>query len=398
MTQSMSLVITSLAAVGVFSAAGRWDVTTRSRVAARGAAADSPATAGPPLALTVGQVAGWDGPPLVLFVGISTSGSLAHAVFGDWARVLGRPWRLAGVDLPADTPAGTYRRLAAAMQASPAVPGAVITAHKLRLYRACAAGLGRRDRLADLTHEINALAAGTTLAGYARDAVSLTHVLPGLAARSPAGTLAGLPVLCLGAGGAATALLLALHLGIGDDGAIPARPGPPGHVTFADTDPAALHALRLVAGRAGIDPARLSFVHVGGAGDGDRLAARLPAPALVVNATGLGKDQPGSPLTPAAPLSPATLAWDLNYRDSLTFLEQAAARGAAVVDGWDYFIAAALDAVPGSRRVTFRVIAQPPAESGTASCLPRRVSAACACSRAGCPARTPGCPVRRMIR
>ena len=149
-------------------------------------------------------------------------------------------------------------------------------------------------------------------------------------------------MLCLGAGGAATALLLALHLGIGDDGAaIPARPGPPGHVTFADTDPAALHALRSVAGRAGIDPARLSFVHVRGASDGDRLAARLPAPALVINATGLGKDQPGSPLTPAAPLSPATLAWDLNYRGSLTFLRQAAARGAAVVDGWDYFIAAA---------------------------------------------------------
>jgi shikimate 5-dehydrogenase len=310
-------------------------------------------SASPPV-LTLEQVTSWDGPSLILFVGISTGSSVAHAVFGGWASVLGQPWRLAGVDLRPGTSAGTYQRLVAAMHRNPCVRGAVVTAHKLRLYRACAADLDRCDRLAGLTREINTLASRDSLAGYARDALSLTCILPGLAARSPVGTLAGLHVLCLGAGGAATALLLALHLDISvcPDTAttISPRADCPAHVTFADSSAEALDALRRVAARARIDPARLSFAHVRGVGDCDRLVAELPVPALVINATGLGKDQPGSPLTPAAHLGPGTLAWDLNYRGSLTFLHQAAARGAAVLDGWEYFIAGwagALTAIAG---------------------------------------------------
>ncbi|HEY5988827.1 MAG TPA: hypothetical protein VIV12_20975, partial [Streptosporangiaceae bacterium] len=113
----------------------------------------------------------------------------------------------------------------------------------------------------------------------------------------------------------------------------------PAHVTFADISTEALAALQSVAARASINTTHLSFAHVRGPSDCDRLAAGLPTPALVINATGLGKDKPGSPLTVAAPLGSATLAWDLNYRGTLTFLHQAAARGAAVLDGWDYFIA-----------------------------------------------------------
>jgi shikimate dehydrogenase len=308
-----------------------------------------------PLVLALDQVASWDGPPLILFAGISTGGSVAHAVFGGWASVLGRPWRLAGIDLPPGTPARTYQQVLAAMHRNPAVHGAVITAHKLGIYRACAAALNRCDRLAGLTHEINTLATGTTLAGYARDALSLTHVLPGLAFPSQADTLSRLHVLCLGAGGAATALLLALHLDISSrpGGATVIRPRAdrPASVTFADTSAEALKSLRSVAVRARIPAAHLSFAHVSGAGDCDRLAAGMPTPALVINATGLGKDQPGSPLTEAAPLGPATLAWDLNYRGTLTFLHQAAARGARVLDGWDYFVAGwagALTAIGGA--------------------------------------------------
>lgn len=34
-----------------------------------------------------------------------------------------------------------------------------------------------------------------------------------------------------------------------------------------------------------------------------------------------------------------TLPWDLNYRGPVTFLRQAAARGAPTAGGWDYFVA-----------------------------------------------------------
>jgi shikimate dehydrogenase len=292
--------------------------------------------------LTVDEVASWDDRPLILFVGISTAGSLAHAVFGRWAAELGQPWTLRGIDLPADAPTAAFRRLVSAMRGNAAVRGAVITAHKLRVYRACAQDLERRDWLTDVTHEINALATGPILGGYARDALSLARVLPALIRSAGAATASDLHVLCLGAGGAATALLLALHLDtFTADGAArpPARADPPASVTFTDVDPRALADLRSVADRAGIAASRLSFIRVREPCDSDALVARLPSPALVINATGLGKDAAGSPVTGAARLAPNALAWDLNYRGDLVFLRQAADAGATTMDGWDYFVA-----------------------------------------------------------
>jgi shikimate dehydrogenase len=83
-------------------------------------------------------------------------------------------------------------------------------------------------------------------------------------------------------------------------------------------------------------------VHVDATGQHDRLLADLPARSLVVNATGMGKDLPGSPLGPDAAFPEAAVAWELNYRGELEFLRQAErqveTRGLTVEDGWDYFI------------------------------------------------------------
>ena len=74
----------------------------------------------------------------------------------------------------------------------------------------------------------------------------------------------------------------------------------------------------------------------------DRLVERLPPGSMVVNATGLGKDRPGSPLTDAARFPRDGIAWDFNYRGDLEFLRQArsaeTSRGLKVEDGWIYFI------------------------------------------------------------
>jgi shikimate 5-dehydrogenase len=295
------------------------------------------------VSLTVDEVVCWAGEPLILFIGVSTSGSVAHAVFDQWAAELGCPWALRGVDLPADAPPDAFRRLVSAMRGNPAVEGAVVTAHKLRLYRACGQDLAWRDWLTGVTHEINTLATGATFAGYARDAVSLACILPDLIRSTGADGLGDLHVLCLGAGGAATALLLALHLDTDPerDGAAAwrARADPPGSVTFTDVDARALADLRSVADRASIGTSRLSFIRVRDPAASDALVAGQPSPALVINATGLGKDAAGSPVTDRVRFGPGTLAWDLNYRGDLAFLRQAGACGATTLDGWDYFVA-----------------------------------------------------------
>jgi shikimate dehydrogenase len=68
----------------------------------------------------------------------------------------------------------------------------------------------------------------------------------------------------------------------------------------------------------------------------------MPPRSLVVNATGMGKDLPGSPLGPDARLPEQAVVWELNYRGELDFLRQARAQAAerrlTVEDGWTYFI------------------------------------------------------------
>ena len=74
----------------------------------------------------------------------------------------------------------------------------------------------------------------------------------------------------------------------------------------------------------------------------DAILAGLKPGSLVVNATGLGKDAPGSPLSDAASWPPQGIAWDFNYRGNLVFLDQARAQQNAkqlqIEDGWIYFI------------------------------------------------------------
>lgn len=69
----------------------------------------------------------------------------------------------------------------------------------------------------------------------------------------------------------------------------------------------------------------------------DALLATLPEGSLVINATGMGKDRPGSPLTDGGLFPLHSVAWDLNYRGELDFLRQARAQ-ARIASRKSYFL------------------------------------------------------------
>jgi shikimate 5-dehydrogenase len=89
-------------------------------------------------------------------------------------------------------------------------------------------------------------------------------------------------------------------------------------------------------------PVPVEYHHAPRPEDNDALMATLKPHSLVMNATGLGKDAPGSPLTGAGVFPEDGFAWDFNYRGDLLFLDQARAQRARrrlhVEDGWVYFI------------------------------------------------------------
>ncbi len=74
----------------------------------------------------------------------------------------------------------------------------------------------------------------------------------------------------------------------------------------------------------------------------DAIMERLPAGSVVVNATGMGKDTPGSPVSDAGIFPEKGVAWEINYRGELDFWHQAMAqersRNLTVEDGWLYFL------------------------------------------------------------
>jgi len=267
------------------------------------------------------------------FVGVSTAGSSIMRVFPRWADALGLPTRrLVGHDLPLDATPEDYRALVRRIRDDDDEVGALVTTHKIGVYAHCADLFDELDDFARLCGEVSSLSKRDgRLVGHAKDPVtaglSLEELLPvGHFART------GAEVVCLGAGGAGTAATWYLAR----------RPDRPARIVCTDTSAERLDHLRQVHADGGLDPALFSYVAVVGAGDGDRVVGAAAPGSLVINATGLGKDRPGSPLTDTARFPAGGLVWELNYRGSLELLHQARAQqdaaGLTVVDGWRYFV------------------------------------------------------------
>jgi shikimate dehydrogenase len=263
------------------------------------------------------------------FVGVDTAHSSIMKVFPLWADRLGLPTsELRGHDVALDAPDQTYRDLVRAIRDDEHHLGALVTTHKIRLFEAARDLFDELDEFSEQCGEISSISKRDgRLLGAAKDpltaGLALAEMLP------PRWFAAGGHVVCLGAGGAGTAI--STHLARADV--------PPARIVVTDVTEPRLAHLREVHARAGLDPARFDYVLTDRPDD---KVAYAPPRSLVVNATGLGKDRPGSPLRDETAFSPESVVWEINYRGSLELLHQAeaqqAARGLHVHDGWRYFV------------------------------------------------------------
>lgn len=272
--------------------------------------------------------------PTMYFIGVTTADSLIMRVFQRWASLLELgDCELRGIDLPPRAPAADYRAVVDFLAADPRSLGALVTTHKLDLYAACRDRFDDVDAFAALMQETSSLSKRDgRLACRAKDPISSNLALEAFLAPGHWRATGGAAFLA-GAGGAATIAWALRTRQPADDR--------PSRIVVSDVDAARLDALAAVMAKVDSDvPAE--YVLAAGAADNDAIVAALPAGSLVVNATGLGKDRPGSPLTDAAVFPEGGLAWELNYRGDLVFLDQArsqaASRGLRVEDGWTYFI------------------------------------------------------------
>ncbi|MDH4180295.1 MAG: shikimate dehydrogenase [Armatimonadota bacterium] len=273
--------------------------------------------------------------PTMYFIGVTTSRSSIMRVFPEWARYLGLgDCAISGMDFVPHSPAEAYREAVSFIKSDERSLGALVTTHKVDLLKACADIFEELDPYASLLGELSSISKRDgKLVGHAKDPITSGLALEAfLPERHWEHT--GAEVFIMGAGGSSMALTW--HLMKPEHGA-----NRPPLIVVANRSAPRLEEMQRLHQKLGTD-VPVQYIHAPRPEQNDEILAGLKPHSLVVNATGLGKDAPGSPLTSAAVFPERGFAWDFNYRGDLVFLEQAQAqrheRHLHIEDGWVYFV------------------------------------------------------------
>jgi shikimate 5-dehydrogenase len=239
-----------------------------------------------------------------------------------------------GIDHPIHDAPDAYRATVGFIKNDPLSLGGLVTTHKMDIYAAAQDMFDFLDPYAQLTHELSSISKlDGHLEGHAKDPITAGRSLDAIIEPGYFGRTGG-EVLCFGAGGSAVATLL--HL-INK----PAKGDRPSRFVVVNRSQPRLDHMRSMVEQLQTDIA-VEYILNADPQRNDALMARLPEASIVINATGMGKDTPGSPITDAGLFPRRGIAWEFNYRGELDFLHQAlrqrALRDLLVEDGWVYFL------------------------------------------------------------
>ena len=269
--------------------------------------------------------------PTFYFIGVTTGKSSIMKVFPEWAKHLGLgEVAMKGIDLKPHDTVENYRAVVRFLKEDPLSLGALVTTHKLDLFAACRDLFDEIDPHASLMQETSCLSKrGGRLICHAKDPISSGLAIDGFL--RPGHFLDGAEVFSMGAGGSTIALTW--HLMQASRGA-----DRPARIVVSNRSQSRLDHIREIHESLG-SGIPCDYVLAPTPQDNDAVMAGLRPGSLVINATGLGKDAPGSPISWNGRFPRNAVVWELNYRGELIFLDQARAQpGLQVEDGWTYFI------------------------------------------------------------
>jgi shikimate 5-dehydrogenase len=273
--------------------------------------------------------------PTFYFIGVTTAKSSINQVFPLWKKELGKEdVVLEGIDHPIHDDPNAYRRTVEQIKFDPLSLGGLVTTHKMDLYAAAKDIFDYLDPYAQLCAELSSISKSNgMLEGHAKDPFSAGLSLDTIIGKDYFGKTGG-KLLIFGAGGSSIATVL--HL-INE----PEKVDRPDHITVVNRSQPRLDHMREMVAELDSD-IDIRYVNNNDPEVNDELMVKLPRGSIVINATGMGKDTPGSPITDAGAFPQDGIAWDFNYRGELEFLKQAVRqkkdRGLLVEDGWVYFL------------------------------------------------------------
>ena len=273
--------------------------------------------------------------PTFYFIGVTTGKSSIMRVFPEWAKYLNLgDCPIRGIDCKWHDDPEVYRKVVSFLKNDELSLGGLVTTHKIDLLKAARDIFDELGDDARLLGEISCISKRDgKLLGHAKDPITSglsleAFVPPGYWERS------GAQICLLGAGG--SSLALTTYLMKAKDAS-----DRPSKIYVTNRSTPRIADMQKVHER--INPGiEVEYIHCPTPEDNDQVVNSLKTGSLVINATGLGKDAPGSPITDAAVFPENGMAWEFNYRGDLIFLDQANAqkekRNLYVEDGWTYFI------------------------------------------------------------
>lgn len=273
--------------------------------------------------------------PTLYFIGVTTGQSSIMKVFPKWADALGlKDAVIKGIDFAPHSSAKEYREAVTFIKNDPLSLGALVTTHKIDLFNTCKDLFEYVDPYAERLGEVSSISKkGGKLCAHAKDPISSGLALENFVPANYWAQYDG-DVLLLGAGG--STLAMSVYFAQEQFGAnVPKR------IIIANRSVPRLESAQAILD--GINPKiHFEYIHNPTPADNDKTLASLKPHSLIVNATGLGKDGPGSPLTDDCVFPEDSLVWEINYRGDLLFKRQAEAQAQSrrlhVEDGWIYFI------------------------------------------------------------
>jgi len=273
--------------------------------------------------------------PTMYFIGVTTGKSSIMKLFPLWAKELGLTDAvLKGIDIAIHAPEEDYRQVVDFIKNDPLSVGALVTTHKIDLYNAARDLFDFLDPYAQIFGELSSISKKDgQLVGHAKDPISSGLALETFVPKNFWFKHGG-EVFIMGAGGSARAMAAYLfNKDKGDN--IPSKM----HVSNRSTP--RLESMKEIMKKLSPD-APIEYHHCPDAAINDTILKKMKPYSLIVNATGLGKDRPGSPLTDQAEFPENSLVWEINYRGDLLFkyqaLRQKEKKNLHVEDGWIYFI------------------------------------------------------------
>ena len=273
--------------------------------------------------------------PTIYFIGVTTTKSSIMKVFPLWMKELGRPEVLIeGVDLKIHDEREHYRQAVAQIKYDPLSLGALVTTHKIDLLTAARDMFEYLDPYALLCAEISSISKlEGRLEGHAKDPITSGLSLDAIIGEGYFSHSGG-HVLCFGAGGSAIATLLHLINKKNPEDR-------PRRFILVNRSQGRLDSARSMVEKLETS-IQVEYIANADPRHNDEIMAALPPQSIVINATGMGKDTPGSPVTDQGHFPEHGIAWDFNYRGELDFLRQARVQASEkhlrVEDGWLYFV------------------------------------------------------------